>query len=93
MSTCAVKLSRSEGVLLRYLSQVWRTLRRNVPEAYQTDSFVEAVAWLRALLTSIDASLISEWERLQAPADKAKVVERPWYFDKRAVRADCGRRC
>ena len=80
-------LSRSEGVLLRYLSQVWRTLRRNVPEAYQTDELVEAVAWLRALLTSIDTSLISEWERLQAPADEAKVVERPWYFDKRAVRA------
>lgn len=80
-------LSRSEGVLLRYLSQVWRTLRRNVPDAHQTDEIVEAVAWLRALLTSVDTSLISEWERLQRPADQTEVVERPWYYDKRAVRA------
>lgn len=82
------QLARSEGVLLRYLSQVWRTLRRNVPEGYQTDELVEAVAWLRALLTSIDTSLISEWERLQSPGDEeAAAVERPWFYNKRAVRA------
>ena len=82
------QLARSEGVLLRYLSQVWRTLRRNIPEAHQTDELVEAVAWLRALLTSVDTSLISEWERLQSPVpEDAPAVERPWYYDKRAVRA------
>ncbi|MFT4704571.1 MAG: superfamily II RNA helicase [Bradymonadia bacterium] len=82
------QLSRSEGVLLRYLSQVWRTLRRNIPESYQTDELVEAVAWLRALLTSVDTSLVNEWERLQSPAGADAVAsERPWFYDKRAVRA------
>ncbi|MFT6400601.1 MAG: superfamily II RNA helicase [Bradymonadia bacterium] len=82
------QLSRSEGVVLRYLSQVWRTLRRNVPEGYQTDELVDAVAWLRALLTGIDSSLITEWERLQSPVDEADAAPaRPWYYDKRAVKA------
>ncbi len=82
------QLSRSEGVLLRYLSQVWRTLRRTIPEGFQSEELVDAIAWLRALLAGVDSSLITEWERLQTPVDDAAAeVETPWWTDRRAVRA------
>src|SRR5690606_4960895 len=43
-------LERSEGVLLRYLSQVYSTLARNVPEAARTPAVDDAIAFLRALI-------------------------------------------
>jgi superfamily II RNA helicase len=93
-------LQRSEGVLLRYLSQVWKTLEQTVPVAARTDEVLDILAGLRVLLREVDSSLIDEWESLKEPAGgaaRAPVVARPFDLaaDPRAlaarVRADLHR--
>ncbi len=71
------RLDRSEGVLLRYLSLVYKTLTQTVPESYQTESVLELKAALKTLITSTDSSLISEWENMRAgllPASQTTVA-------------------
>ncbi len=60
-------LQRSEGVLLRYLSQVYKTLDQNVPDQLKTEAVHDIIAFLRALLERVDTSLIEEWETLRHP--------------------------
>jgi hypothetical protein len=62
-------LQRSEGVLLRYLSDVYRALVQNVPSDLQTEPFRDLVAWLRASLAVVDSSLVTEWEALAQGQD------------------------
>ena len=57
-------LARSEGVLLRYLSEVWRLLSRGLPEEARTDTIVDLVGWLRGVLAHTDDSLVSAWESM-----------------------------
>ena len=63
-------LKRSEGVLLRYLSDVYKGLVQNVPEDLATDELGDIVAWLGAVVRHVDSSLIDEWERLLQPAGR-----------------------
>ena len=60
-------LQRSEGVLLRYLSQVYKTLDQNVPDQAKTEEVLDIVGFFRALLERVDTSLIEEWESLLHP--------------------------
>ncbi len=62
-------LQRSEGVLLRYLSEVYKALVQNVPAELQDDGTAELTAWLRALIARVDSSLVNEWEAMLAGAD------------------------
>jgi len=57
-------LARSEGVLLRYLSQVYRTALQNVPESYRTEQFIEVLTYLQTLIRRVDSSLLDEWEHM-----------------------------
>ena len=59
-------LTRSEGVVLRYLSDVYRGLVRNVPEDLKTDELIDVTEWLGELVRQVDSSLIDEWEHLAA---------------------------
>ena len=61
-------LQRSEGVLLRYLSECYKTLIQTVPEAARTEEVLDVIAHLRMLLTGIDSSLLDEWERMRGLA-------------------------
>ena len=61
-----LRLSGSEGVLLRYLSQVVKVLSRTLPETLKTDPVIQMVAYLRETVAHTDASLITEWEKLLA---------------------------
>ena len=71
-------LARSEGVLLRYLSDAYKTLVQTVPEPAKNDDVVDVIAYLRAMLERIDSSLVTEWEELIAPsAGEAPVAEAP----------------
>ncbi len=54
--------SRSEGVLLRYLSQAYRTIHQTIPESYWTDALDEIKAFLLTAIQHTDASLLEEWE-------------------------------
>ncbi len=60
-------LQRSEGVLLRYLSQLYKTLHQNVPDAAKDDAVWDVVGFLRATIERVDTSLIEEWELLLHP--------------------------
>jgi len=66
-----LRLERIEGVLLRYLSQVYRTLLQNVPLEACTDDVDDILAHLRTLLARVDDSLLTEWETLLDGADVA----------------------
>jgi hypothetical protein len=68
-------IQRSEGLLLRYLSQLHNTLVRSVPEAARDDELWDAIGFFRALLARVDSSLVEEWEELLRPGERAP--ERP----------------
>jgi len=68
-------LQRSEGVLLRYLSDAYKTLVQNVPESYRTDEVEEIALYLRNTLSQVDSSLLEEWESLQGLSRRAAAGE------------------
>jgi hypothetical protein len=71
-------LKRSEGVLLRYLSDVYKGLLQNVPSEHRTTDLDDVQAWLGAVVRQVDSSLIDEWERLLHPdEDDASTAVRP----------------
>ncbi|MCC7442183.1 MAG: DUF3516 domain-containing protein, partial [Bdellovibrionales bacterium] len=61
-------LHRSEGVLLRYLSDVYKALVQNVPSDAQNDELYEIGVTLGSMLKQVDSTLIDEWERLRNPS-------------------------
>ncbi len=67
-------LKQSEGVLLRYLSDVYKGITQNVPADAKNDELDEIAHWLGTLVRQVDSSLLDEWERLQNP-DEHEVVE------------------
>jgi superfamily II RNA helicase len=58
------KLQRSEGLLLRYLSDAYRALRQTVPESLRTEELEDLVEWLGEVTRITDSSLLDEWESL-----------------------------
>jgi superfamily II RNA helicase len=72
-------LSRSEGLVLRYLADAYKALRQTVPEDAKTDELLDLEEWLGELVRQVDSSLIDEWERLRNPTDEpvAVVAEPP----------------
>ena len=68
-------LSRSEGLVLRYLTDAYRALRSSVPDAARTDELTDIVDWLGTLVRQVDSSLLDEWEQLTTPAGPDAVVE------------------
>ncbi|MFC4056813.1 DEAD/DEAH box helicase [Planomonospora corallina] len=62
------ELARSEGTVLRYLADAYRTLARTIPEHLKTDDLVDLIEWLGELVRQVDSSLIDEWEKLANPA-------------------------
>ncbi|WP_343287222.1 DUF3516 domain-containing protein [Gordonia sp. SID5947] len=60
----AYGLARSEGVLLRYLSDCYRVLRQGLPTAVSTPEVVEITERVGAMVREVDSSLVDEWEQL-----------------------------
>ena len=63
----AYGLSRSEGLVLRYLTDAYRTLRHTVPETHRTEELEDIIEWLGELVRQTDSSLLDEWEDLVNP--------------------------
>ena len=61
--------------MLRYLSDVYRGLVRNVPEDLKTEELLDVTEWLGELVRQVDSSLIDEWERLAAAAASSSLEE------------------
>jgi superfamily II RNA helicase len=62
-------LTRSEGLVLRYLGDAYRALRQTVPESIRTEELEDIIEWLGALVRQTDSSLLDEWEQLTDPAN------------------------
>jgi len=60
-------LIRSEGAVLRYLSDAFKALRSGVPAAARTEELTDVVEWLGELVRQVDSSLLDEWEQLTNP--------------------------
>ena len=54
-------IAKSEGTLLRYLSDAFRVLDRTIPPAARDERLQDVVAWLGFLVRSTDSSLMDEW--------------------------------
>ncbi|MFD2674728.1 DEAD/DEAH box helicase [Gulosibacter bifidus] len=65
-------LARSEGVVLRYLSDAYRALSHTVPDGQRGEELDDLIAWLGELLRQVDSSLVDEWESLVAPPADAE---------------------
>ncbi|MEE4022850.1 DUF3516 domain-containing protein [Gordonia sp. PKS22-38] len=57
-------LARSEGVLLRYLSDCYRVLRQGLPNTVLTPEVAEITEHVGAMVRAVDSSLVDEWEQL-----------------------------
>jgi superfamily II RNA helicase len=72
-------LSRSEGLVLRYLADAYKALRQTVPDEAKTEELEDLIEWLGEIVRQVDSSLLDEWERLRNPLDSgaAPVDARP----------------
>lgn len=85
------RVQRSEGLLLRYLSDAYRALRQTVPESARTEELEDLIEWLGELTRLTDSSLLDEWARLAGlsgalPLDEAPPPTRPVTGNQRAFR-------
>ncbi|MDT7601680.1 MAG: hypothetical protein QOK26_3757 [Pseudonocardiales bacterium] len=76
------QLARSEGLLLRYLSDSYKALRQTVPEEARTEALTDLIELLGELVREVDSSLLDEWEKLANP-DGEEITAHP-----RTVTAD-----
>ncbi|KJL21851.1 ski2-like helicase [Microbacterium azadirachtae] len=58
------KIARSEGVVLRYLSDAYRAASQTIPEHLKTEELRDLIEWLGELVRQVDSSLLDEWEEL-----------------------------
>ncbi|HSE70796.1 MAG TPA: DUF3516 domain-containing protein [Nocardioidaceae bacterium] len=70
-------LSRSEGLVLRYLGDAYKALRQTVPEAVKTEELVDLIEWLGEVVRQTDSSLLDEWEQLTDPDQEFTPEVRP----------------
>ncbi|WP_093961408.1 DEAD/DEAH box helicase [Bifidobacterium vansinderenii] len=70
-------IARSEGTLLRYLSDAYRALERTVPPEKCDDQLDDIIAWLRVIVRGIDSSLVDEWENTGKTMDDAATTAAP----------------
>lgn len=57
-------IARSEGVLLRYLTDAAKALRQTIPQELRTDELDLLQEWLETIILTTDSSLLEEWENM-----------------------------
>ncbi len=68
-------LARSEGVVLRYLSDCYRALRSGLPQALLDNPEISAITErLRTMIRDTDSSLLDEWAALAPSATDGPVA-------------------
>ncbi len=68
-------LTRSEGIVLRYLADCFKALRQTVPTSALREDLEDIMEWLGELVRQVDSSLLDEWEQLTAGAAAAAADE------------------
>ncbi|WGD36509.1 DEAD/DEAH box helicase [Lysinibacter sp. HNR] len=61
------KVARSEGLVLRYLSDAYRAISQTVPDEKKSEELLDIIEWLGELVRQVDSSLLDEWEELAHP--------------------------
>ncbi len=69
------QLARSEGLVLRYLTDAYRTLRQTVPDSHHSEQFDDLFEWLGETIRQTDSSLLDEWEALTDPDANERLEE------------------
>jgi superfamily II RNA helicase len=59
------ELQRVEGLLLRYLSDVYKVLSQSVPDPAKDEGVHDVVTYFGAIVRQVDSSLLDEWERIK----------------------------
>lgn len=67
------KIARCEGILLRYLTEAYRSLDRTVPVERRTEELDDIVSWLGLVVRSVDSSLVDEWANAGMEPDAAPI--------------------
>lgn len=80
-------LQRAEGLLLRHISSVYKTLAQTVPDGHKNDTIREIEIYLKTLIQQTDSSLMDEWEKMKDPnyqgkAESGATVEMPAVVEK-----------
>ena len=65
-------LEKSEGQLLRYLSEFYKTLQQTLPTGQRDEDLEECLAYFRGVLARVDSSLVQEWERRLTPKHRER---------------------
>ncbi|GAB2763459.1 DEAD/DEAH box helicase [Nocardioides salsibiostraticola] len=68
------QLARGEGLVLRYLTDAYRTLRHTVTDDFRTPELDDIIEWLGETVRQTDSSLLDEWEALNDPDRLAEVI-------------------
>ena len=68
-------LQKTEGLLLRYISSVYKVLIQTVPDHMKNDAIDEIILYLKTEIKSTDSSLLDEWEKMHDPVAFAKKEE------------------
>lgn len=71
-------IARSEGIVLRYLTDAYRALRQTLPDHIRTEEIDQITTWLGKLIRAVDSSLIDEWDDLASgrrPEEPANTQE------------------
>ena len=63
-------LQRSEGLLLRYISEVYKVLVQTVPAAAKDDLMAEIIDYLGIIVRQVDSTLLDEWEKLKRSGEE-----------------------
>ena len=62
-------LQRSEGIVLRYLNQCYKTLAQNIPDSFKNETVTDIETYLHTVIRHADSSLIESWDALLHPKE------------------------
>ncbi|RYE80471.1 MAG: DUF3516 domain-containing protein [Myxococcales bacterium] len=71
------EMQRSEGLLLRYLTDVYKSLQQTIPVGARTADLDEVIVYFGAIVRGVDSSLLDEWEKLRDPNYLVAAAARP----------------
>ncbi|MGZ3745137.1 MAG: DEAD/DEAH box helicase, partial [Pseudobdellovibrionaceae bacterium] len=60
-------LQRIEGLLLRYLSEVFKVLEQTVPETAKNDEIKAMTLYFGSMVRQVDSSILDNWEKMKNP--------------------------
>jgi len=67
-------LHRVEGLLLRYLTEVYKVLEQNVPDDAKNEELREMAVYFSNMVRAVDSSLLEDWEKMRAGGVLASVM-------------------